>query len=146
MSEKRDFCQRLGYGVIAAATCQTRLHLTLLIYALIALLLLAYVSANVMTSVLTQEISELKQQRHENKETLNKLTSEYVSKSSRARVIHYCESVLGMVPAEETSFQRYAVHRNTTVSGGVTQLMGDFPGSADLTRYTSFGKNGAPKQ
>ena len=143
MSKKNnDFYRRVGQGIIAALTCHTKLFVTLFVYAVIALLLLAYVSANVMTGMLTQEITELKRTRHEHNETLNKLTGEYIAKSSRARVVKYCESVLGMVPAEDESFQRYAVRQNEAHLDHDVEFAIDLPPSADLTGYTSLRVNG----
>jgi len=82
---------------------------TLAVYSSIALLLLTYVTAQVYTSALTQQIAELKQERHVHKEILHRMSSDYISLSSRARVTHYCESVLGMTQATDDSMERIAI-------------------------------------
>jgi hypothetical protein len=70
---------------------------TIAVYSVCALLLLAYVSVQIYAGVLRQEIAVLELQRSEGKETLNRLTGELVLNSSRERVVDYCENKLGMV-------------------------------------------------
>jgi hypothetical protein len=109
---------------------------TLLVYTGLALLLLTYVSAQVLTSVLTQEITELKQERHQRKEALNKHTSEYISMSSRARVTYYCESVLGMIPAGDGSLERFAVEESPGTYGQPVEFTRGFSQTNDPYRFT----------
>ena len=108
--------KRFAQAVISALLGQAKLSTTLFVYAVLALLLLGYVSAQVYASVLTQEIGELKQQENWCRETVNKMTSEYVSLSSRARVTSYCETVLGMTRANDGDLERFAV------KGGLEQV------------------------
>ena len=104
-----DAYRRSAHAVISALLGQARLSTTLFVYAVLAVLLLGYVSAHVYTSVLTQEIGELKLQKNSCRETMNKMTSEYISLSSRARVTNYCETVLGMTRANDGDLERFAV-------------------------------------
>jgi len=134
--QQSSIYQRLGQGFIAAITCNTRLHVTLFVYACVAALLLTYVSAQVYTSMLTQRITELKGERHERKENLNKLTSVYISGSSRARVSKYCESKLGMIQASESSFERFAVEDQRSTLDERVRFAHGFPQSNDPYRFT----------
>lgn len=95
--------------MITALTGNASVGVTLLVYTTIAILLLGYVSAQVYTGVLTQEIAEIKQARSVHRERLNRLTSDYLSLSCRSRVSDYCETVLGMVEARDGSLRRFAV-------------------------------------
>ncbi len=107
--DSRNVYGKFGQLLFAALTAQTRFSVTVVVYAVIALLLLAYVSVEVLTGVLAQEIAELEEEREYGRESLNRLTSEYISLSSRAPVSRYCESVLGMVEGREGNFERFVV-------------------------------------
>lgn len=94
---------------LAALTGHARFSVTLGVYAIAAVVLLGYVTAQVYTGVLTEEIRELRQERVTGREEFNKLTSHYVTLSSRESVVGYCEAKLGMIPAEEEVTARVAV-------------------------------------
>lgn len=104
-----DICRKISHALICALTGQTKIQVTILAYSVVAFLLLGYVSAQILTSVLAQEISDLTEERRQYKENLSKLTSDYVALSSRARISEYCETVLGMHQATDGSFERFAV-------------------------------------
>jgi cell division protein FtsL len=95
--------------MVSAFTGHTRVGVTIAVYSVCAVLLLAYVSVQIYAGVLRQEISALKQERGEVREAMNKLTGEYVSLSSRSRIADYCENKLGMVRVEGESFEVIAV-------------------------------------
>ncbi len=96
--------------MVSALTGQAKIGVTIVVYSTIAMLLLAYVSAQIYAGVLMQEIAELKQARSDLKEEANKLTGDYVSLSSRSRVSRYCRERLGMVEAAAgESFEILAV-------------------------------------
>ncbi len=95
--------------LISALTGQARISVTIFVYAVVAVLLLTYVSAQVYADVLRQEIAVFKQERCDLKEDLNMLTSEYVTNSSRIRVSRYCEKKLGMIKAGGESLEIFAV-------------------------------------
>jgi len=139
-SERDDVYKRVAQNFVAALICQTRLGVTLLVYAVLALLLLTYVSAHVFTSMLSQDIAQLQVQRQQRKETFNKLTGQYISVSSRARVSHYCESVLGMVQTSDRSVQRFALRERAATSEKDVAFA---PGLSKTkeTRFTLLGKN-----
>ena len=141
-NRNRDIYRKLLHGFVAAVTCNTKLHVTLFVYGCIAVMLLGYVSAQVYTSALTQRITQLKRERHERKETLNKLTSVYISKSSRARVSEFCERELGMRQADDQSFSRYVIHMQPTSDGAPIHSARAFPQSGDPHRFTLLRDNG----
>jgi hypothetical protein len=95
--------------LISALTGQARLSVTILVYTVVAVLLLTYVSAQVYADVLRQEIAGFKLERCDLKEDLNMLTSDYVASSSRSRVSQYCEKELGLVKAAGESLEILAV-------------------------------------
>ena len=134
--DKNDVYRRLGHGLAAALTCSTRLHVTLLVYTGIALLLLTYVSSQVYTTVLTQDIAELKRSRQGRNEALHKLTSEYISRSSRVHVTEYCESKLGMVQANDGTIERFAVENDPQSRQQPVEFTREFPGDNDLYRFS----------
>jgi hypothetical protein len=101
--------KRFSRLVFSAVTGQTRVGVTVFVYSVLAVLLLAYVSAQIYAGVLRQEIAVLEQDRLDSRETLYKLTGSYVSLSSRARVSEYCESKLRMVRVGGDSFEVVAV-------------------------------------
>lgn len=135
-----DMYRRLGHGIVAALTCQSRIFVTLVVYTMIALALLTYVSAQVYTTVLTQAITELKRERHQHQEAFNKLTSQYISMSSRTRVTHYCESVLGMI--QGGSFERFAVEGEGENRFEPVEFTHGFPQSKDQVRFTLLRETG----
>lgn len=108
--------------MVSVLSGQARLSLTLFVCSLVAVLMLVYVSAQVYTTTLTQEIADLKRTESGFKETLNRLTSEYVTLSSGMRVAEHCRKQ-HMVPATEDCLVRYAVNFE---SGG-------FPEPVDFT-------------
>ncbi len=140
--DKSDIYRKLGHGLAAALTCSTRLHVTLFVYAGIALLLLTYVSAQVYTTVLTQDIAQLKRASQGRKETLNRLTSEYISVSSRARVTEYCESKLGMVQANDDIFERFAVKDDPNSPRQPVEFAHEFTRTNDLYRFSLLRESG----
>jgi cell division protein FtsL len=109
LKKKAPAYRLFGNILVSALTGNANVGTTLLVYLAIAMLLLGYVSAQVLTGALTQDIADIKQARSSQKEKLNRLTSDYVSLSSRARVSNYCENVLGMVHANNGSLRRFAV-------------------------------------
>lgn len=128
--------RRFSHVLISALSGQARVPVTIVVYSAIAVTLLAYVSAQISASVLTQEIAELKQQRQIQKERLNKVTSEYVSLSSRTRVMHYCETVLKMIPAEMSVMERFAVKDSKGKYLQPVDPTGTFPLIANTYRFT----------
>ncbi len=109
MKKRTPPYRRISSVLIAVLTGNARIGVTLLVYVAIAVLLLGYVSAQVYTGVLAQEIAEIKQARSSQREKLNRLTNDYVSSSSRLKVSRYCEDALGMVQASDGSTRRFAV-------------------------------------
>ena len=107
--KKSPVYRKLSRLLVTALCGQCRTQVTLLVYGVVAVLLLTYVSGQVYAGALAQKISVLKSERHEYKERLNILTSEYVALTSRGRVTDYCKNKLGMIEAEDGSLERFAV-------------------------------------
>ena len=106
---RNNVYKRFSHVLLSALAGQAKLNVTIAVYFVIALMLLSYVSVQVYGGVLHQEIAGLKLTRCELKENLNRLTSDYVSLSSRSRVSRYCENKLGMVKAAGKNFEVLAV-------------------------------------
>lgn len=104
-----DFHKRFGLFLIPALLGHARTSTTIAVYFAIAVLLLTYVMAQVYTGMLTQEIAVLKTERSRERERVNVLTSDYISRTSRVRVAQYCENKLGMKPARDDVLERFAV-------------------------------------
>jgi len=78
-------------------------------YTLFALVLLGYVSKQVYTSSLMEDVSHRRAQELVLKEEIGMLTSQYASLVSRQRVADYCEGKLGMVEADDRLMTRVAI-------------------------------------
>ncbi|MCZ6767572.1 MAG: hypothetical protein O7D32_11650 [bacterium] len=107
--KKKPVYRKLSRLLVTALCGQCRTPVTLLVYGVAAVLLLTYVSGQVYAGALSQKIAVLKSERHEYKEKLNLLTSEYVGLTSRGRVTNYCKNTLGMIEAKDGSLERFAV-------------------------------------
>ena len=81
--KKKPVYRKLSRLLVTALCGQCRTPVTLLVYGAAAVLLLTYVSGQVYAGALSQKIAVLKSERHEYKEKLNLLTSEYVALTSR---------------------------------------------------------------
>ncbi|MEE9270070.1 MAG: hypothetical protein V3V49_07395 [Candidatus Krumholzibacteria bacterium] len=131
--------------LVSALTGNANVGTTLLVYVTIALLLLGYVSAQVFTGAVTQDIADIKQARSFQKEKLNRLTSDYVSLSSRARVSNYCEKVLGMVHASNGSLRRFAVDGVDWKFSPPVEFTEKGSAALDPLRFTLQDENGKSK-
>jgi hypothetical protein len=122
--------------MISALTGQAKIGVTICVYTVVAVLLLAYVSAQVYADVLRQEIAVYKQEQCDLSEDLNMLMSDYVAHSSRNRVSRYCETKLGMVKAGGESLEILAVDGSDTgfsIPMELTKKQGTLPSAV---RYT----------
>ncbi|MBP2681667.1 MAG: hypothetical protein H6Q78_1530 [Candidatus Krumholzibacteriota bacterium] len=121
---------------MSALMGHSRVGVTIAVYSAVALLLLAYVSVQIYAGMLRQEIALLEQQRVEAKETLNKLTGEFVSLSSRDRVIDYCENKLGMVRLDGENFEVLAVNKGAGEPAAPVALTETQDAIPSAARYT----------
>lgn len=78
-------------------------------YASFAVVLLAYVSAQVYTDSLMEDISGRRQDQRQAREKIVRLTAQYASLASRARIGAYCEKKLGMVQADAADVMRLSI-------------------------------------
>jgi len=86
-----------------------------LAYASFAVVLLAYVSTQVYTSSLMEDVAHREEQRRTIEENIGVMMSEYAGLVARARVARYCEQKLGMVEADATRMIRVRVPRGGDV-------------------------------
>jgi hypothetical protein len=88
---------RLGVGMMVAgcAAC--------------AFVLLGYVSTQVYTYSLMEDIHKREELQRTKKESIGLLTKQYAALSSRERIIGICESRLDMVPAGASQLERVAI-------------------------------------
>jgi len=143
---RNDPYRKFSRLMLSALTGHSKVGVTIAVYSAVALLLLAYVSVQIYAGVLRQEIVVLEQQRVETKETLNKLTGEFVRLSSRDRVIEYCEKKLGMVRLDGENFEVLAVNKNAAEPAApvaLTEAQDVIPSPA---RYTFRQTNENPGQ
>lgn len=82
--------------VVSALAGRSKVGVTIFVYSVLAVLLLAYVSAQIYAGVLRTEITSLEKQKLATKEAFYRLTGRYVSMSARGPVSEYCEKVLKM--------------------------------------------------
>jgi hypothetical protein len=76
------------------------------------LVILAYVSTQIYSARLLDNVLDLKQQKLLLQETVNDLTGVQASLSCRAKVIGYCEEKLGMTKAADDAIIRVAVEES----------------------------------
>lgn len=95
--------------VLDALSGRLGVFMMTLSYTSFAVVLLAYVSTQVYTDSLLEDINGNRREEQELKERIGRLTAQYASLSSRARVSAYCEEKLGMVEADVNQVIRVAV-------------------------------------
>jgi cell division protein FtsL len=83
-------------------------------YSTCAFVLLGYVSTQVYTYSLMEDIHKREQVQRMKKESIGLLTERYAALSSRKRIIGICESRLDMVPADASHLERVAVDLRRT--------------------------------
>ena len=88
---------RLGVGMMVAG------------YSTCAFVLLGYVSTQVYTYSLMEDIHMREQTQRMKIESIGLLTESYAALSSRERIIGICEARLGMVPAGASQLERVAI-------------------------------------
>ncbi len=78
-------------------------------YATFAVLLLAYVSTQVYTSSLMEDVAARKREEILVRERIGVLTARYATMTSKSRVSRHCEENLGLVGATQSDVVRVAV-------------------------------------
>ena len=78
-------------------------------YVTFAVLLLAYVSTQVYTSSLMEEVAARKRDELALREKIGVLTARYATMTSKSRVSRHCEESLGLVGATQNDVVRVAV-------------------------------------
>jgi hypothetical protein len=99
----RPRASRLGATsqiVVDALTGRLGVVMMTLSYATVAFVLLAYVSTQVYTASLMEDVSRREEQRRLLEERIGLLMQEHAALVSRTRISRYCEDELGMVEAD----------------------------------------------
>lgn len=78
-------------------------------YASLAVVLLAYVSTQVYTSSLMEEVARRQDERRHMEERIGAMMGDYAGLVSRARVASFCENNLGMIEADATRMTRVRI-------------------------------------
>lgn len=78
-------------------------------YASLAVVLLAYVSTQVYTSSLMEEVARRQDERRQMEERIGTMMGDYAGLVSRARVGTFCEVKLGMIEADATRMTRVRI-------------------------------------
>jgi cell division protein FtsL len=92
-----------------ALTGRMGVMLMVLSYSALAVVLLAYVSTQVYTCSLMEDVAERKRQQRDMKENLGVLTARYTSLSSRTRISQICKEKLDMVDADALLTERISI-------------------------------------
>jgi hypothetical protein len=79
-------------------------------YLLIAVLLLAYVSAQVYTNSLMEQVAKRKRDEIVAREKIGVLTAHYATMTSKSRVARECEDELGLVESTTNDVVRVVLH------------------------------------
>jgi cell division protein FtsL len=110
MSAKRlERVRRASQFVLDTLSGRLGVLMMTLSYASFAVVLLAYVSTQVYTDSLMEDITGCKREERELKERIGRLTAQYAALSARARVSAYCEDKLGMIEADVTQIVRVVI-------------------------------------
>jgi hypothetical protein len=104
-----DRVRRCARLVADALTGRRGVFVMMLGYASFAVVLLAYVSTQVYTSSLMEDISAKKRVERDLREKIGIQTLQYTTLASKARVASVCEGRLGMVQGDANSLRRVAV-------------------------------------
>ena len=103
-----------GQFVLDALTGRLGLFMMTLAYASFAVVLLAYVSTQVYTNSLMEDISIREVERRRAQERVGLLMRDYAGLVSRARVSAICEDRLGMVQGDGANVTRVRVKRSAS--------------------------------
>jgi len=123
MSPRARHRLRQGWDfVVDALSGRMGVLMMTLAYAVFAVVLLGYVSTQVYTNSLMEDISARKHEQRLAKERIARLTARYAALSSRARIGSYCEERLGMVQADAGNVVRLAVEGEGDAHGGVLRF------------------------
>jgi cell division protein FtsL len=111
-----DRARRAGQFILDALSGRLGILMMTLAYAVFAVVLLAYVSTQVYTNSLMEDISARMTEQRELKDSIGRLTAEYAALASRIRVSDYCEKKLSMIEADGDQVIRVAVDAENSFS------------------------------
>jgi hypothetical protein len=114
--------QSISRAVFAAVSGRLGVVAMTLSYVGFAVILLAYVSTQVYTSSLQEEISQRKLEERSLREDIGMLMVTYTGLVSKPRIANYCEAKLGMVEANPGSMTRVSTGNDDELSGRLIQF------------------------
>ena len=105
-------------------------------YLVIAVLLLTYVSAQVYTNSLMEDVAKRKRRETVARERVGMLTAQYATMTSKSRVSRACEDQLGLVESTTNDVVRVAIEGASPAPRARSLALGRLPGTdiANLTR------------
>jgi len=118
---KGKFYKRFNRFLASVVTGGAGVPAAIVVVSICALLMLAYVTAQIYSTMLSERISALETEQRILREKTHTLTGRYTELASRDRVGRYCESVLGMIEADDESMRRIAID-----GGGKDPEFGEF--------------------
>lgn len=107
--KRRSAVLVMGQFFIDALAGRLGAPMMVLAYATFAVLLLAYVSTQVYTSSLMEEVGARKREALLLRERIGVLTARYSTMTSKSRVSRHCEENLGLVGATQDDVVRVAI-------------------------------------
>ncbi|MCH7549506.1 MAG: hypothetical protein IH969_08250 [Candidatus Krumholzibacteriota bacterium] len=106
---KQSTLRRASQFLVDALAGRLGLLMMTLSYASLAVVLLAYVSTQVYTSSLMEDVASRQEERRRMEESIAVNMSDYAGLVSRARVSEFCEGKLGMVEGDMTRMTRVRI-------------------------------------
>lgn len=102
----REALRATGQFAFDALSGRMGVVMMTLAYGSLAVVLLAYVSTQVYTSSLIEDVGARKIEERKLQERISVTTADYARLASRTRVATYCEETLGMRPADAQTMTR----------------------------------------
>lgn len=104
-----DRLRRTGQFLLDAMSGRLGILMMTFSYVAFAVVLLAYVSTQVYTNSLLEDITARKRDERSLRENISRLTAQYASLSARSRVSGYCEKHLDMMEPDVSQVVRVLV-------------------------------------
>lgn len=115
-------------------------------YASLAVVMLAYVSTQVYTSSLMEDVAGRQKDRRLMEEQVGTMMSDYAQLISRTRVSEFCEGTLGMVEGDVTRMMRVRVSLDEQSPMPSTDGSLDSPRSPETSGANMIGASGVIRQ
>ncbi|MFH1755558.1 MAG: hypothetical protein ABIA59_07620 [Candidatus Latescibacterota bacterium] len=120
--------KRFNKFIASVITGNAGVPTTIFVVSMCALFLLAYVTTQIYSTVLSERIAVMESQQLIYREKIHTLTGQYTELASRELVAGYCENNLGMVEAGSDNLRRIAIEGSS----------GDYPEFGEFAVKRSF--------